>query len=319
MGLRAMLWALDADIPNTGAKFVLVSLGEHANGDPGQDFTCYPSIERIQEHTSQGFRTVQRHLDWLWSAGWISREKRRARAGGNKGVYDYTLHQDPERRKQLVEARKSAEAPANLAGDATGQSVPTDRPNSTDEPANLACAHNDEPVIEPVIEPGAGEDEENFQAVFDAWAAIDPYHLSRPKAWAEWTQWAEHHGSAALRHAAMRYLAEDPDVRRTGPRYLHNWLSEERWRPLLPSQHRLDQEEPQTRTPFAGPADLRDAIVERKGEDWVRSWIDRCGWDPENRKLIPRGPTAAGRIRQDVGAVLKSFGADVGEPCRVVA
>lgn len=114
MGLYAMRWAFGAPIKNAGAKFLLVALAEHARDDGEDGWTCFASIKRLSKRTSQGERTIERHMSWLMANGWISRQIRRDR-------------------RQFF--RRS------------GVNHP---PISTVSPAKLASRYIEEPVIEPL-------------------------------------------------------------------------------------------------------------------------------------------------------------------------
>lgn len=92
MGWQATGWAFKAPIENSGCKFVLVALAERAgNEDDEKMWYCHPSIQTIGKYTAQGYRTIQRHLDWLEANGYISR-RQRMQSKGKKGAYDYTLN-----------------------------------------------------------------------------------------------------------------------------------------------------------------------------------------------------------------------------------
>lgn len=56
---------------------------------------------------------------------------------------------------------------------------------------------------------------------------------------------------------------------------------------------------------FSGPKEVRDAFVRAKGESWVVSYIDPCGWqDVPERALIPATATAATEIRRACRSLL---------------
>ena len=74
MSTKYITWAFEQHIATPGAKLVLVALADHANKKTGETFV---GQKRIAEKTSQGVRTVRRHLDWLEENGFISREVRR--------------------------------------------------------------------------------------------------------------------------------------------------------------------------------------------------------------------------------------------------
>jgi hypothetical protein len=71
-----------------------------------------------------------------------------------------------------------------------------------------------------------------------------------------------------------------------------------------------------SRNSFAGPAELRSAIVSERGEAWVVSWIDPCGWDDAGKALIPNSGYAADRIRQELLRQLRSWGVGITQPHR---
>lgn len=103
MSNRALTWAFEADL-DSGRKFVLVALADHAADHSGEDWTCFPSTARLVAQTGMSVSTVERHLKGLWRDGWLSRARRR-RKDGTLGIYDFTLHRDVERRAELRDAR----------------------------------------------------------------------------------------------------------------------------------------------------------------------------------------------------------------------
>ncbi len=91
MGFYAMKWAFSTPIkipaPSTFCCRWLSMLRDEGEGS----WTCFPSVDRLSMRTAQGVRTVERHLAWLVSEGWISRHVRRYRRQG-ESAYFYTLH-----------------------------------------------------------------------------------------------------------------------------------------------------------------------------------------------------------------------------------
>jgi hypothetical protein len=82
-------------------------------GGPGEqpcrrDWTCFPSIADIMDWTDYSRAAVERNLQLLWREGYISR-KRRRRADGSFGIYDYTLHRGAEHRAALKASRAAVE------------------------------------------------------------------------------------------------------------------------------------------------------------------------------------------------------------------
>ena len=58
--------------------------------------------------------------------------------------------------------------------------------------------------------------------------------------------------------------------------------------------------------PFAGPPEVRAAVVTAKGEGFAIAYVDPCGWDEGRRALIARTSTAAKALEIEVGAVLRA-------------
>ena len=63
---------------------------------------------------------------------------------------------------------------------------------------------------------------------------------------------------------------------------------------------------------FIGPEEVRTAFLAKLGEDWVRSYLDPCGWqDMPVKTLIPRNGYAADKVKRDGYEVLKAAGLSV--------
>jgi len=67
MSLDAMRWAMKQKIRPSTVKFVLVAMADRA----GENHTCFPSIRRLQEDTSQDRKTVMNALKLLAENGVI--------------------------------------------------------------------------------------------------------------------------------------------------------------------------------------------------------------------------------------------------------
>lgn len=64
---------------------------------------------------------------------------------------------------------------------------------------------------------------------------------------------------------------------------------------------------------FVGPKEVRDAFRERMGEEWTRSYVDRCAWqDVPERALIPATAYAGDRIERDARPVLAELKITIG-------
>ena len=106
--LEAMVWAFDQRLGDAGAKFVLVTLADMANGD----CVCWPSVNELAKRTDMGESTVRRHLKWLAQEGWVQRHSRwRPRGGRSSDIYVLAMpERDPVPRSATQEVRREWEA-----------------------------------------------------------------------------------------------------------------------------------------------------------------------------------------------------------------
>jgi hypothetical protein len=146
MGWQATGWAFNSPIENSGAKFVLVALAERAGNedDDAVTWTCFPSIETIAKYTAQGYRTIQRHLDWLESEGYITR-RRRVVAAGRLGGFDFTLHKHPKPVAKLASGQIGQDLLSDLAPEDVeiGQTEPVTEPSDITREANASVVCDD--------------------------------------------------------------------------------------------------------------------------------------------------------------------------------
>jgi len=63
---------------------------------------------------------------------------------------------------------------------------------------------------------------------------------------------------------------------------------------------------------FAGPQDVRQAVVQAKGEGFASAYLDHCKWDGELRQLLAKTDTAATTLGREVGRVLQEQGVSIG-------
>lgn len=129
MSIHAMSWALALRVPNAGEKLTLIAICNYAD----ERGTCYPGQERLSQETSQGVRTVQRHIKSLEKSGIIRREKRFLR-NGDRTSDRFILNFDYSPPANLATGQKRHSPPANLAGE---PSVNT--PNGVLEPSGYHC------------------------------------------------------------------------------------------------------------------------------------------------------------------------------------
>lgn len=67
MSVEAISWAFQQPVPHASAKFVLVAMANHADGD----MRCWPSSAHLCAQTSQDRKTVQANLQRLREWGYI--------------------------------------------------------------------------------------------------------------------------------------------------------------------------------------------------------------------------------------------------------
>ncbi len=314
MSNAALAWAWGSAL-EPGPKFVLVALGDHAADHSGEDWTCFPSLKRLTDMTGMSTRTVERHLKDLWRAGWISRVRRR-RADGKLGIYDFTLHRDPERRAELAEARgapgrvgsgdpegstiaaEQDEPPVKLTGGEGAEPpvklTPATRQIGPQPPVNLT---GQEPLGEPLEEPSTGRAREPGSGGFEAAVAVWPKSGRVRTDWeagrAAWALACERVEPARLM-VAVRRCAADPDLARGDHGWpgLHGWLSGERWRAFLPdAAGDCEEGGPAAAAAWAGPEVVAELVLARLGPKFAGT-LARCGWE---------GGEWAGRLRAASG------------------
>ena len=295
MSNRALTWAFEAAIDNVGAKFALVALADHASDHAGEDWSCFPSNERLQAFTSMPARTLERHLTFLWSQGWITRTVERDRRGRMR-IRRYRLHRDEAVRDALRIERTGASETEDEAG----------------PPANLADGHIAEPPEEPSVEPPQGADGRASAIDLRVVRAWDGYPL------------IGRNGCSSMRlfEAAFRAEVErgvDPerleravtaygrDTSAWGvsgrPLSIHKLVAEGRYEGFLPAAGVV----PAGRlVMFRGPDELRMSFVAAFGEAAAVSWLDRCGWVPETRTLVAANRIAVDWLGRTASGWLKS-------------
>lgn len=170
-----MAWAFRQNIPKPGAKLVLLALCDFAD----EGWSCFPGQATLAKKTSQGERTVRRHLEWLEQEGFIVSHTRFS--DGRRTSNRYTIHaprpQTPPpsaspnkgSSTSAPEARKGGRKSGKRGGEAdagrrtkqtarmaTGQS--DQRPVSSREPARLAGEPSENHQRNNPLPPADGDD-----------------------------------------------------------------------------------------------------------------------------------------------------------------
>jgi DNA-binding transcriptional MocR family regulator len=302
MSNDAISWAWK--VPAGKAKLVLIALADHGTDHCGGDWTCFPSVQRLIERTELDRSTIERHLRWLDAEGYLSRQ-RRVRPDGRLGIFDYTLHRDPETRARLkAERAKPASddgapqgnlpcgAGAGPAGDlheTSGQFAP--------KPQGKLPAQ--EPSVEPSIEPSlrarAREPGDlGFGEALAAWPVTGRKRTRLAAGRAAWARACQVETPQRLM-AAIRACAADPDLAKGdyGFPALDGWLAEDRWRMFLPGEAAAGGP-----APWGGPAEVAD-LVSQAG---AGVWLAGAGWRAADRTILTRSGMGAERLAQALGA-----------------
>lgn len=324
---------VDPDM-QSGMFFVLYRLADRATDHSREDWTCFPSIETLAGDTHLSRSACERHLASLVMAGWISR-KRRVRADGKLGIYDYTIHRTVERRAALQAVRAAivaaGEKPAETLADLDSphgkmQHGPCgDLGETMPQFAAQPCGElrQQEPSGEPKGEPSPRAREpgdEGFEVAVALWPDSGLRRTRWPAARASWA-WACGSETAERLTEAVRRCAADPD-RAAGD---FGWpgfdvfLRDELWRGYLPRPVEPEFEAP--RNQFAGPEDLRAAVAASEGEAFAGAYLDRSRWldlsslDGPDFAVMAWSGTAFDKLSEArVAAILTAHGVRVLRP-----
>jgi hypothetical protein len=124
----------------SGRKFVAIALANYAD----ENGACFPSVEKLAQWTSQGEKTVRRHLDDLEAEGFLTRERVR-REDGTLGVYRFVLQRSFSPEAKLASGQIFHQPPAKMATH-NHQSYPSTKNNNTRGsrlPVDWQPAHGD--------------------------------------------------------------------------------------------------------------------------------------------------------------------------------
>lgn len=305
MSNKALTWAFEAKIDNVGAKFVLVALADHASDHQGEDWTCFPSPERLMEFTSMPLRSVERALSWLANEGWIVRETPRDKRGRVKArIYRLVRNRALQASGRIEEMTDCP--PANMAGGETAsppaKNAVTTRQKEAHHPPMVAGGYKDEPPIEPPVTPTPGARDalgEAFEALCAAYPPSGLDNTDVPLARTRFAEAVERVGDAARLVIAARSFSQAPETQRRSYAApgLHVWLGQQRYLGRLPPSA-VDCA--QLVTADTGvPAGVRRAFVERHGEDWAKATVDRCGWRAAGEVLLAPSPRVESWLREN--------------------
>lgn len=310
MSNKALTYAFEADIEKPAAKFVLVALADHATDHAGEDWSCFPAVERLMQFTAQSRSTVERNLAWLVAEGWISRVRRKLK-GGRLGVYDYVIHRQ-KRDASDVESAPDSEANHTSECRVVHASNEASTMRQIDGQPHVNLPHvltPIEPSVEPSLSAGAHDADAITDLIWEIWPEAGKAASShRLVGQAVRTEMVDGAPPARLETAAKFYAGNRDRWGSSGrPLSPHKFLTEGRWETMADAAEAA-RGSAKARTAFAC-AELR-ATVAAAGRDeaWLASWLDPCGWDAKTRTIDPRLGNRAAKLRSEIGDLLKSEG-----------
>lgn len=303
MSYKALNWAWDADLADSLAKFILVALADHASDHNGEDWVCFPSMSRLEAMTGVARKTVERKLGLLAQTGWISRRVKPGRRRKD-GLYEYTLHRGREAGSSDPQSDGGGAGPSDPESGDGGATIGLSgsdhrtlgaRPSDSQSlpPAPPIEINPQRTQSEPARGRADGDTDEaalgrEFKRLSAAWAAVSKGRLApRPSerafraAGAVWP-------AERVADAGVRYLAQDPDVKKFGPMRLHVWLDEGRFEPWMTAGDGAGGSAVALagRPVWTGPSAIRAAVVAAKGEAFAASYLDPSLWDGERGVIV---------------------------------
>lgn len=144
-----------------------------------------------------------------------------------------------------------------------------------------------------------------------AWAMKAPERVSQLLIDAAWLRAIDRSGEAddRLLSAVRACVARDPDFGRGKAMNLNRWLDEDRFMAWLPDDGALAQ------APivlgWAGPANVKAAVMDAMGEAGVASYLNHAGWDEGLCAVVAATKIGAQRLTDGAGSALKALGVRV--------
>lgn len=228
MSIAATSWAWRQHLSETGAKLTLVALADFAD----ERGSCYPSQATLASMTSQGVRTVRRHLKELEERGYLVRESRYGH--GHRTTDRYVLALDGP----------TGQTGRNAATGQTGRNSPTSDDAPSGQTGRQVIAANfdtqsgqsvqvipaklaREPSVEPPGEP-SGKNLSSIDADFDRFWTAYPRRQARRKAEQAYAAARKRADAATILEGALRYR-DDPNRDEGYTALPTTWLNGDRW------------------------------------------------------------------------------------------
>lgn len=149
------------------------------------------------------------------------------------------------------------------------------------------------------------------EAAGKAWASKAPERVSPKRVEASWLNAVERSRETDDRmlSAVRACVARDPDFGRGKAMNLDRWLDEDRFMAWLPDDGALAQ------APivlgWAGPANVKAAVMDAMGEAGVASYLNHAGWDEGLCAVVAATKIGAQRLTDGAGSALKALGVRV--------
>ncbi len=279
------------DHPNLGNSHLALAfaIGRHLNRTTGD---AWPSQKTLASAIGVSARQVRTLLRDLENQGLLTTE-----SGG---------FQRPDRYRPGTPERKLTSA-LNVEADFRSARPPERKLTSAQSGSGLPPNPLNEPLeYRPPNPPEGGVRQDRFAEGWDAYPIAGRANAGPAKASREWPGAAERAGGeealidAIKAHAAR--LASDGSKAKNFDR----WLRDDGFAAYL----RMSVAAPVSS--WSGPADVWAEASRAMGEETVRTYLGRCGWqDSPVKAVIAPHEFAAGKLRSGAGAALASLGVQI--------
>jgi DNA-binding transcriptional ArsR family regulator len=285
-------WVNDQQALDMRTKFILKELASYA----GPDCCAWSEIKTLAYAANCTDRTVQYHLAALRTAGLIRLTDRTHRLeGSTRSVPVYQLAPGVEG----LDPRcgMGAKIAPILGGDGC----------NADGGMGATGLHphmrTGEQSGDKSPSPGVREREAVFRDLEAATPRAVLKFADRDAAFAALCALADEGVDIGQLPDCARRMSADPVFRsRKFPEPLHGWIAKGQWRGWLPEPAAEVAAGPATAVigvAFAGPADLRVAVVAAEGEAFARTYFDMAAWvEGPPARLVPRTGVAEDQLKR---------------------
>jgi hypothetical protein len=295
MSEEACTWAQRQKAGNRTAKFLLMRLAAYADAEG----VVWASVPVLSGQMECDDRTVQRGLRALEKARLITRT----------GKFKY--RNVPFYRLDMTGAARSAAcangdslSPLKTANGDTGAALNGDTGVTQKKGNQPEVRSNDLPSGR--AREGSSEIKERAYAAYPDAGRLGV--SSRREFDSAWENELADGAEETRLEAAVRAYAADPKAWGSSgkPVAAHNFLSRGRWVEFADRAEQLPAIA--AATGWQGPTEIRQLVINAKGEAWCGSWFDPASWN--GSAVVARTRLAAGQLRE----VLRQFDVEVLNP-----